>query len=129
MPLTSFPALHALAQRLHEVDGIAAILALFRRLDGLAGCLALDKLSQREFVCELHHLLRDARTWYAFEDLAFIAHFVVIAQRGAEHALTPRLDGKNMLAVGEHNARQRNPALVLMASRMTANASSPPGTM
>ena len=131
MPLPSFPCLHALAQRLHEVDDVAAIRALFRRLDGLAGCLALDQLSQRELVlvlelrgveaarlfvedmaCELNHLLRDARTWYAFEDLAFIAHFLVIAQRGAEHPLASGLDGKNMLAVRERDARERDPALV-----------------
>ena len=39
--------------------------------------------------------------------------YVVVAQRSAEHALAPRLDGQDMLAVGEDDACERHAALVL----------------
>ena len=43
-------ALHALAQRLHEVDDVSAILAFCRWLDCLACRLALHELAQRQLV-------------------------------------------------------------------------------
>ena len=114
------------AQGFHQIDDVRAAFFLCRRLDGLAGGLALDELAQRELVLvlelrgveaaglpiedvagKLDHLLGDARARDALEDLLLVADLVVVAQRGAEHALAPGLDGQDVLAVGEHDARQR----------------------
>ena len=46
-------ALDALAQGFHQIDDVGAILFFFRRLDGLAGGLALDELAQRQLILVL----------------------------------------------------------------------------
>jgi hypothetical protein len=63
--------------------------------------------------CQLHHLLGHARGRDAFERLLLIAHLIVVAQRGAEQPLAPRLNRHDVLAFGKHDARQRHPPLVL----------------
>ncbi len=57
--------------------------------------------------------------------VVFVAQLVRISQRGAEQALAQRLDGDDVLAIGQDNARQRDAVLIFMASRITAKASMP----
>jgi hypothetical protein len=62
---------------------------------------------------ELDHLLGQARAWDVAEHLFLVPHLVVVPQDRAEHSLPERLDGDNMLAVGQDDARERDLALVL----------------
>ena len=103
-----------------------------RPFDGFAGSLALDQLAQGEFVLVLElpciemagllaqdvagkvdHLLGNARAGNPLEEVLFVAHFVVVAQRGAQQSLAPGLDGQDVLPVREHDARKGDAALVL----------------
>jgi hypothetical protein len=125
-------AFHALAQGLHQIDDIRAILFFFRRLDCLASGLAFDELAQCQLILvlelsrievasfgvkdmrrETDHLLCHAVGVNALEELFLVTHFIIETKGGSEHPLAPGFDGKNVLSVGEDDPCQRHAAFVL----------------
>ena len=58
--------------------------------------------------CEIEHVLRDLHVLDAVEILSRLAHFVWIAQQQAHQAVVARLQRNHVLAVGQHQAAERN---------------------
>ena len=70
-------------------------------------------LAVQDMAGELDHVFGDLRALDVLEIVFLVAQFVGVAQRGAEQALAERLDRHDVLAVGEHDPRQRDAVLVL----------------
>ena len=70
-------------------------------------------LAVEDVARQLDHVLRDLRALDVVEILVGIAQLIGIAQRGAEQALAERLDRHHVLAVGQHDAGERDAVLVL----------------
>src|SRR5579871_5813871 len=125
-------AFQALLECVHQVDDIAGPLLHLCDLDRFAGGLALHQRFQRLFVRILErrgmkvfrlavedmpregdHVLGDLRRPDVLEIAFRLTHLIRIAQSGSEQPFAERLDRHHMLAVGQNDAGECNPVLVL----------------
>src|SRR6478609_7697741 len=112
-------ALHAAAQRIHEIDHLRW-LAFLGVLDLRSGLLALQQFLQRVLVLiaelgrievaglglddvggELEHVFRDLLVLDVVEEVGLLAHLVGVAQRYAVEALVAGFEGDDVLARSE----------------------------
>ncbi len=70
-------------------------------------------LGVQDVAGELDHVLADLRALDIVEKFALVTQLIRKAQGRAEQALTERLDGDDVLAIGQHDSRQRDAVLVL----------------
>src|SRR5262245_55428389 len=123
--------LHAAPQRIHEIDDVARrgdMLFGLRWLE--AGLLLAQQLHQCRLVVvlerrrvevtglriqdvlgELQHFARYFDVLDVAEVFLRLAHLVAVAQRRPQHALAARLQGDDALALGEHDAAERDHTL------------------
>src|SRR5713226_2141451 len=105
-PLYRASSFQALLKRIHQADDVVRPFLALGDLDRLAGGLAFDQGLQRILVLvlefrwvemrglgvedmagEFDHVFRNLRILDVVEIFVFVAHFIGVAQRGAEQAL------------------------------------------